>query len=64
MKTEIKLKLKQDINKTDVSEYPNCSSEWENPDPQFLEDQFDELNITKLESTISQVKVYEQDIFL
>ena len=63
MKTEIKLKLKQDINKTDVSEYPNFSSEWENPDPQFLEDQFDELNITKLESTISQVKVYEQDIF-
>ena len=63
MKTKIKLKLKQDINQTYVSEYPNFYSEWENPDPQFLEDQFDELNITKLKSSVTQVKVYEQDIF-
>jgi hypothetical protein len=61
MKIEIKFKLKQDIFRTDVSEYPHFLSEWRNPDPQFLEDCFDHLNITELKSIVSDVKVYEQD---
>ena len=63
MKTEIKCKLKQDMFQTNVSEYPRFLSEWKNPDPQFLEDSFDHLNITELKSIVSDVKVYEEDIF-
>lgn len=67
MKTEIKCKLKQDMFQTNVSEYvseyPRFLSEWKDPDPQFLEDSFDHLNITELKSIVSDVKVYEEDIF-
>ena len=57
----INLKIKQDISKEETSQYTHFQIEWSNPDLQFLEDNFDEFKLSKLNSIVTDVKIYEQD---
>ena len=57
----INLKIKQDISKDETSQYTDFLIEWGNPDLQFLEDNFDEFKLSKLDSIVNDVKIYEQD---
>ena len=57
----INLKIKQDISKDETSQYTDFLIEWSNPDLQFLEDNFDEFKLSKLDSIVNDVKIYEQD---
>ena len=57
----INLKIKQDISKDETSQYTDFLIEWSNPDLQFLEDNFDEFKLSKLDSLVNDVKIYEQD---
>ena len=59
----INLKIKQEIPKDEASKYADFLIEWSNPDLQFLEDNFDEFKLSKLDSIVSEVKIYEQDNF-
>ena len=51
------------IEKDETSQYKDFLIEWSNPDLQFLEDNFDEFKLSKLDSIVSEVKIYEQDNF-
>ena len=57
----INIKIKQDISKDETSQYTDFLIEWSNPDLQFLEDNFDEFKLSKLDSIVNDVKIYEQD---
>ena len=57
----INIKIKQDISKDETSQYTDFLIEWGNPDLQFLEDNFDEFKLSKLDSIVNDVKIYEQD---
>ena len=57
----INLKIKQDTPKDETSKYADFLIEWSNPDLQFLEDSFDEFKLSKLNSIVTDVKIYEQD---
>ena len=53
----INLKIKQDISKDETSQYTDFLIEWSNPDLQFLEDNFDEFKLSKLDSIVNDVKI-------
>ena len=57
----INLKIKQETPKDEASKYADFLIEWSNPDLQFLEDNFDEFKLSKLDSIVNDVKIYEQD---
>ena len=63
METKFELKIKQDILQSEQTEFPNFLAQWQNPDPEFLEDYFDHLQISELKCKISDVKTYKQDNF-
>ena len=60
---DIGLRIKQNIPKDEISKDKDFLIEWSNPDLQFLEDNFDEFKLSKLDSIVSEVKIYEQDNF-
>ena len=60
---DIGLRIKQNIPKDEISKDKDFLIEWSNPDLQFLEDNFDEFKFSKLDSIVSEVKIYEQDNF-
>ena len=58
---DIGLRIKQNIPKDEISKDKDFLIEWSNPDLQFLEDNFDEFKLSKLDSMVSEIKICEQD---